>query len=299
MSINAIGTSSLLKVWAYGETVPVPGDSRFEAGYIAGERPPASEHNHLWKESALKTNHILQRGVPLWGSDKTYSAGDVVNHSGRLYQALATNTNSAPSLTNTNWLAYATYAEVRSAAPPGEIAGFNMISAPTGWLKCNGAAIPVASYPDLTNAIFCGAGANATAEHSYRCTDSGNPSSTRNVTGSFIVLPDYRGIFGRGWDDGRGIDTARNATNGFYTSQLDAFQGHHHAYFIAEVPRGTATPAQNVDNVSANAFAQNFADSNPTNRRIRQPIADGSNGTPRTAAETRPRNLAELICIKF
>ncbi|WP_435300708.1 phage tail protein [Escherichia coli] len=50
---------------------------------------------------------------------------------------------------------------------------------PTGWLKCNGSSFSLTSYPALA-AVF--------------------PSG---------VLPDLRGEFIRGWDDGRLVDTGR------------------------------------------------------------------------------------------
>ncbi|WJV55692.1 phage tail protein [Prodigiosinella aquatilis] len=52
-------------------------------------------------------------------------------------------------------------------------------TAPTGWLKCNGQAFNTALYPKLATMY---------------------PSGT---------LPDLRGEFIRGWDDGRGVDATR------------------------------------------------------------------------------------------
>ncbi|WP_315710049.1 phage tail protein [Brenneria uluponensis] len=52
-------------------------------------------------------------------------------------------------------------------------------TAPTGWLKCNGQAFNTTLYPKLAT-IY--------------------PSGT---------LPDLRGEFIRGWDDGRGVDSGR------------------------------------------------------------------------------------------
>lgn len=52
-------------------------------------------------------------------------------------------------------------------------------TAPTGWIKCNGATFTAVSYPKLALAY---------------------PS---------LTLPDLRGEFIRGWDDGRGIDSDR------------------------------------------------------------------------------------------
>ncbi|KGA31948.1 tail fiber protein [Pectobacterium odoriferum] len=51
--------------------------------------------------------------------------------------------------------------------------------APTGWLKCNGQTFNKTLYPVLASRYPSG------------------------------VLPDLRGEFVRGWDDGRGVDTGR------------------------------------------------------------------------------------------
>nr|WBW56542.1 hypothetical protein PKDMPDAK_00046 [Escherichia coli] len=61
---------------------------------------------------------------------------------------------------------------------------------PTGWLKCNGAAFSSEKYPNLAKAY---------------------PTNK---------LPDLRGEFIRGWDDGRGIDSGRN----LLSAQNDAIQ---------------------------------------------------------------------------
>ncbi|MGG6100420.1 tail collar domain [Pantoea allii] len=66
-----------------------------------------------------------------------------------------------------------------SALPVGVPVPWPSANPPTGWLKCNGAAITSAQYPLLARAY---------------------PS---------LKLPDLRGEFIRGWDDGRGIDSNR------------------------------------------------------------------------------------------
>ena len=68
----------------------------------------------------------------------------------------------------------------------GTVAFFARSSAPTGWLKCNGAAVSRTDYEDLFDSIGTTYG-------------SGDGSTTFN-------LPDLRGEFLRCWDDGRGID---------------------------------------------------------------------------------------------
>ncbi|AIR67653.1 tail fiber protein [Cedecea neteri] len=67
-----------------------------------------------------------------------------------------------------------------SALPVGVPVPWALSAAPIGWLKCNGAAFSAAQYPKLAQVY---------------------PA---------LVLPDLRGIFIRGFDDGRNIDPGRN-----------------------------------------------------------------------------------------
>jgi microcystin-dependent protein len=159
--------------------------------------------------------------------------------------------------------AYADY-----MAPPGAVMAFARSSVPTGWLKCNGAAVSRTTYANLFAAIGTTYGA-------------GDGSTTFN-------LPDLRGEFIRGYDDGRGVDSGR----GFGTAQLDAFQGHYHG------PRSPLTSFWGGSSASGSYIASAspaFQDVATTGG----PVSDGTNGTPRTAAETRPRNVALMYCIKY
>ena len=71
----------------------------------------------------------------------------------------------------------------------GLILYFAKDSVPDGWLKCNGAVISRTTYISLFNAIGTTFG-------------DGDGEIT-------FQLPDLRGEFIRGWDDGAGIDTGR------------------------------------------------------------------------------------------
>lgn len=70
---------------------------------------------------------------------------------------------------------------------PAQVSFFARNTPPAGWLAANGAAVSRATYADLFAAIGTTFGA-------------GNGTSTFN-------LPDLRGEFLRGWDNGRGVDT--------------------------------------------------------------------------------------------
>lgn len=90
--------------------------------------------------------------------------------------------------------------------PPGIIAMHGSVTAPTGWLKCNGQAVSRATYADLFTAVGTAWG-------------NGDGVTTFNV-------PDFRGEFARGFDDARGIDPGR----AFASHQMDELKAHTHSY---------------------------------------------------------------------
>jgi microcystin-dependent protein len=91
-----------------------------------------------------------------------------------------------------------------SGVPVGAVEMFAMNTAPTGWLKANGAAVSRTTYSALFSAIGTVFGV-------------GDGSTTFNV-------PDLRGEFIRGWDDARGIDSGR----AFGSAQASSFASHTH-----------------------------------------------------------------------
>lgn len=90
---------------------------------------------------------------------------------------------------------YLKTAEIDKYIPVGVPLPYPSATPPTGWLKCNGAVFDKVKYPGLA-AVF----------------PSGN-------------LPDLRGEFIRGWDDGRGVDSGR----GLLASQDSLVAGHAHS----------------------------------------------------------------------
>jgi hypothetical protein len=107
----------------------------------------------------------------------------------------------------------------KNLVPIGAIMPMATPTAPIGWLYCDGSTIPggsgglfqgnkpVADLQELRNLLA----------YTY------DPTGTT----SFGKLPDLRGMFVRGWDDGRGKDSGR----AFASDQLDAFQGHKHGIY--------------------------------------------------------------------
>ncbi len=149
----------------------------------------------------------------------------------------------------------------------GDIAFIAYNTIPDGWMECNGSAISRTTFVELFNKIGTTYGA-------------GDESTTFN-------LPDLRGEFIRGWDHGRGVDSGR----ALGSEQFDAFQGHWHTTY-----QEAGVPPTNVPTVSNSLFGANNKGVN--NQVIRDPITNTVNGTPRTASETRPRNVALVPIIK-
>lgn len=167
-------------------------------------------------------------------------------------------------------------------AMPGQRAAFYMSSAPAGWIKCNGSAFDNTIYTALDAAIYCGSGNNAAASWGFRCTNPSNPTGTRSTSGTYTVLPDERGEFMRGFDDGRGIDSGRS---------LWAYQN------------ATRIPNMQVDGSSAFLTPK----SSPIAERdgsiggavTRSLVALTDSSTITQYQTVRPRNAAALVCIKY
>lgn len=87
-----------------------------------------------------------------------------------------------------------------------------------------------------------------------------------------FALPDARGEFLRGWDHGRGVDAGRVLGS----PQTDELRSHTH-------PIQTSTTDAGADGFVADATSPNV-----------HSAATGATG----GGETRPRNLALMVCIK-
>jgi len=154
------------------------------------------------------------------------------------------------------------------SAETGQVATFAMITPPTGWLKCNGAAVSRTAY----SALFARVGTTFGA---------GDGVATFN-------LPDLRGEFLRGWDDTRGIDTNR----GFASFQDSLFAKHSHTTLAKA--NGSAVPG-NTSSQGGNVIGQNLAVASSVGEAVNlHTITANAGGT-----ETRPRNVALLFCIRY
>lgn len=96
---------------------------------------------------------------------------------------------------------------------------------------------------------------------------AGDGSTTFNV-------PDLRGEFVRGWDDARGVDSGR----AMGTAQAGEVQAHSHG-----MPMGSGSAISSSSVVGRDDWVE----------------GPGVNTYTTGGAETRPRNVSLLACIKF
>ncbi|CDL29425.1 phage tail protein [Escherichia coli] len=143
-----------------------------------------------------------------------------------------------------------------SALPVGVPVPWPSATPPAGWLKCNGAAFSSEMYPNLAKVY---------------------PTNK---------LPDLRGEFIRGWDDGRGIDSGRN----LLSAQNDAIQNIVGSFGRTQLFR---------DVRSSGPFSQHGQVLSTGLKETE--IIEGygaynwtfdASRSVRTASETRPRNIA-------
>jgi microcystin-dependent protein len=147
------------------------------------------------------------------------------------------------------------------AAPPGAVMAFARNTPPAGWLECNGATISRTTYAALFASI-------------------GTTFGVGDGTNTF-VLPDLRGEFTRGWDNGRGIDASRQFGSNQAASGVRDVVGIDSSGIKVGVLNGDAV-------VSAGTTT-----SVPTSTQ------QVTGTIPMVQTLVRPRNIALLYCIKI
>ncbi|EPX1305041.1 phage tail protein [Escherichia coli] len=149
-----------------------------------------------------------------------------------------------------------------SALPVGVPVPWPSATPPTGWLKCNGAVFSAEEYPELAKAY---------------------PTNK---------LPDLRGEFIRGWDDGRGIDAGRE----ILSAQGDAIRNITGTFGNGQTGTNAAISFVTTDGVFASQSKTRNTIGNTTiiPETPNNPYLvnfDASRVVP-TASENRPRNIA-------
>jgi microcystin-dependent protein len=169
-------------------------------------------------------------------------------------------------------------AYARIIVPAGSVFWFARNTPPAGYLECNGALISRAAYAQLFEAIGATFG-------------EGDGVTT-------FALPDLRGEFVRGWDNGRGVDPGR----AFGTWQEGTLTGEELrtggpdvvslAYNVASAALSTARLAFGMDT------PRKTIDANICRTGTLAP-ADALSTNSVAYGITRPANVSLLACIRY
>jgi len=182
--------------------------------------------------------------------------------------------------------------------PSGSVFCMAVATVPSGYLECNGAAVSRTTYSALFAIIGTAYGA-------------GNGSSTFNI-------PDLRGEFVRGFDNGKGTDSGRSIA----TSQSAQNASHNHSISVSGTTSNpTPTLTGDVRRISEGYRAQGTAsgiftkeldgNNNITGSSSTSPVAgfsidaththtfSASGNTGNQGGEARPRNIAMMYIIKI
>lgn len=253
---------------------------------ITGEMNATQDklNNTLDKRGDTMTGALVLPGAPtadLHASTKKY-VDDLKTYTDGLNASQTTAISALGTASDAKYLRYDTNAQgltttqqsnaqaniginANTFVPSGAVMHFARGSAPSGWLVCDGSAISRTTYASLFAAIGSTFGA-------------GDGSTTFN-------LPDLRGEFIRGLDNGRGVDSGRT---------LGSFQD------------GTGVPNYltfsgvwpiSISVTNGDGTVNTFGDGSSGGGGI---SGYGGNGTWTTSRlRTRPRNVALLACIKI
>jgi microcystin-dependent protein len=197
----------------------------------------------------------------------------------------------------------------QSLVPVGGVLPFAMEAAPNGWLECNGQAVGRVEYERLFNKIGTAFGA-------------GNGESTFNV-------PDLRGRFVRGWAhgsendldrDGRKPSAAGSADGDRVGSfQEDSIQTHLHSFvgtnkltegndrnhihnYSVDIPEGGGTTGGGPRWSYYQGYSITWQTHQTSNGHLHYFTPEGNitePGSANVAAETRPKNIYLMYCIKY
>lgn len=204
-------------------------------------------------------------------------------------------------------------------APLGEVRSFLRNTAPTGWLELNGNTIGNTSSGATARA-------NADTENLYTLlwqqtsvtdlpifSSTGTPStkgasaSADFVANKRLTLPDFRGEFLRGFDNGRGIDTGRAIASmqaemigaHGHTGSTDSQGTHTHSVTMSANARFGANSSGGVEvdfgsGDSVKGFGSRGMSVSSSGAHTHTVTINNNSGT-----ENRPRNGSVMYCVRY
>lgn len=260
-------------LWKQGTTLISPSD----AGIVAGDLIEFKATYRAW--SAANTVYFLHQNGMDYGWIVSEIASSESSSTYVLEQPPEAAANTAPS-GNT----------APSSVPTGAVFHFAMLTAPDGYLVCDGSDVSREDYADLFTAIGETFGA-------------GNGVTT-------FTLPDLAGEFIRGHN--ASADTGPDAGRTFGTRQVDAVSEHNHWFTSTSATQGgandgagtfstdqTTTSLMSYGDTGSGGYLGSASVNTRGNFRIdRIKSTISGSETVTDGPETRPTNVALLPCIK-
>lgn len=284
------------KIFAQNGLLETPTDIEYLQGFLfLGSSPPTYKlFNYMFQNIDLKFQSLYQaQQSNYWTSLKSYSVGDIVYSatadSYKRFECVVAGTSGA---TEPTWTGIGTLVidssvtwivdDVRDGLSVGSIDFSHVLKA--GHIKANGTLISRAAYPRLWK--FVSDNNLAVSEANWSSTYRGMYSVGDGST-TFRV-PDLRGEFLRGLDEGRGVDSGRVSGS----MQADEYKLHGHPTFIHTYSETTFQSYSSGSIPLGSGGAVYSAYTGTPDSTAGHQIG-GSGGT-----ETRPHNIALLACIK-
>lgn len=255
-----------------------PGDVRVSTGWEGGQdkdAPPAGHENYWHNRVDSALQGVERQGVMTWHRKAIYGLGaPCYGPDSNYYESLVSgNTGNNPTTTSGFWRYVGS--SFFSGFEPGDLKMVAHNNIPTtGWLKCNGAILLRSSYQLLFSAI-------------------GTAHNIGGETNLQFRLPDFRGEFVRGFDDGRGADSGRE----FGSYQSDALQEMQGFLNNVQFSAGGGLSSGAFTTSPKSVYGQ-FADSAVISQRIYDVTFKASQAA-RTSQETRPRNKTVNYWIRY
>lgn len=233
-------------------------------GGVDKDAPRAPQQNAWQYRADDALQDIERQGVMGWLSDSVYGLGaPTFAADGNYYESLqANNSGNDPTTSTGFWRLVGS--SFFSGVPVGTvIAVAHNGPAESGWLKCNGASVSRTLYARLFQKL-------------------GTAWGTLNANSFY--LPDFRGEFLRGFDDGRGADRNRGFASLQLATMIPSFVGNN-----GNLPGIGTLDVLNSDSTGTYPITRTLAyNANQTSDR-----------TDASGNYVRPRNQTVVYWIKY
>ena len=210
---------------------------------------------------ALRVTTSNQLAIGTTSASHTLEVNGTFNVSGAATAPTASPGDNSTNIATTAFVAL-------NASPTGATFMFPISTPPTGFLECNGASLSTTTYSRLF----------AVLGYLY------------GGSGESFNLPDMPGMFMRGWDDSRGVDSGR----AIGTYQADIFAQHTHDVndpsHTHEIP---VVNSSHGGSVAGEAIYQ-YSGPGEVNYATTGITINTTGGT-----ETRPKNVAMMFIMKY